>query len=221
MRRRAIIGKCLLSITTLFMLSLSGYGQTFSEWFKQKKTQKKYLINQIVALEAYTKVAKKGYDVVSGGLQTYHRIKDGDFRIHEFFFGSLKKVNPAIAHMGAVTEIERMQVAALKDYRDVSAVLDRQYLSDDEIRYVRHVFDQALDDLAKMTDDVALLVSDGSLEMGDDERFARIKDVFIEVRDICTFIRSFANDTRLLLLYRQRGEADVKRLKLLYGLKGR
>jgi 3-phenylpropionate/cinnamic acid dioxygenase small subunit len=42
--------------------------QTFDEWFKQKETQIKYLVEQIGALKAYGEVVKRGYDIAHNGL---------------------------------------------------------------------------------------------------------------------------------------------------------
>ena len=45
--------KKLLIMFLLGMLATTTQAQTFAEWFKQKKTQKKYLVQQIAALQVY------------------------------------------------------------------------------------------------------------------------------------------------------------------------
>jgi hypothetical protein len=59
--------------------------QTANEWFKQKKTQTKYLIEQIAALNVYLKTAKKGYDIAQRGLTLIGDIKDGSFQMDKTF----------------------------------------------------------------------------------------------------------------------------------------
>src|SRR3546814_4811730 len=54
----------------------------WKEWFRQKKTQKEYLVMQIAALQAYIQVAKRGYEIAKTGLTTIGNIKDGDFNLH-------------------------------------------------------------------------------------------------------------------------------------------
>ncbi|ULT42931.1 conjugal transfer protein TraI [Niabella defluvii] len=59
----------------LFLLLVVSAGsnlqaQTFAEWFQQKKTQKKYLLQQIAALQVYIGYAKKGYNIAKDGLNT-------------------------------------------------------------------------------------------------------------------------------------------------------
>lgn len=42
--------------------------QTFDEWFRQKKTQKKYLVQQIAALKVYLGYLKEGYEIAQKGM---------------------------------------------------------------------------------------------------------------------------------------------------------
>ena len=83
------------------------------EWFQQKETQKKYLLQQIAALEIYYDYAKKGYDIASKELGIIRQIKDGDFNLHRDFFNALQRVNPAIANWSRVGEIINLQVKIL------------------------------------------------------------------------------------------------------------
>src|SRR3954471_4245804 len=79
--------------------------QTFSEWFRQKKTQKKYLIEQIAALEVYAGYLEKGYSIMSEGLSQINSIKHGEFDLHESYFTSLKNINPHIKDYTNVNDI--------------------------------------------------------------------------------------------------------------------
>ena len=52
--------------TLLILFVLAGglsQAQTFNEWFRQKATQKKYLIQQIAALQVYLDYVQKGYAI--------------------------------------------------------------------------------------------------------------------------------------------------------------
>src|SRR3954466_3372099 len=87
---------------TTFIISLllafagQSQGQTFSEWFRQKKTQKKYLIEQIAALQVYEDYLEKGYSIVNEGLSQIKDIKHGDYDLHSGYFSSIKNINPTI-----------------------------------------------------------------------------------------------------------------------------
>ncbi len=63
--------------------------QTFSEWFRQKKTQQRYLLEQIAALRVYAGYVHKGYGIVSDGLQTVRDITNVEFNLHGFFISGV------------------------------------------------------------------------------------------------------------------------------------
>ena len=48
--------------------------QTWAEWFRQKATQKKYLLQQIAALHVYSGYLSKGYSIAKDGLNTIKSI---------------------------------------------------------------------------------------------------------------------------------------------------
>jgi 3-phenylpropionate/cinnamic acid dioxygenase small subunit len=57
--------KIMKKILTIFLLvTASGvYAQNWKEWTQQKKTQIKYLVNQIAALQIYATYVEKGYAI--------------------------------------------------------------------------------------------------------------------------------------------------------------
>src|SRR5438046_646086 len=85
--------------------------QTYDEWVRQSKTQKKYLLEQILALKTYIGYAEKGYSIASKGLNTIKDIKDGDFNLHDNFFNSLSAVNPQVKKYSKVAAIIAMQIS--------------------------------------------------------------------------------------------------------------
>ena len=54
------------------VVSTSVKAQTFAEWFQQGATQKKYLLQQIAALQVYIGYVQKGYSIAKKGLK-YHQ----------------------------------------------------------------------------------------------------------------------------------------------------
>lgn len=70
--------------------------QNYSEWFRQKKTQKSYLLQQIVGLQYYINLAEHWYQMVQKGTQTWHELQSGNIKIHQLFFQSLKTPNPIV-----------------------------------------------------------------------------------------------------------------------------
>ncbi len=99
----------------LFVLSVSFcQGQTYDEWFRQKKTKEKYLLQQVAALQTYIGYAEKGYSIATCGLNAIKEFKHGDFNLHNTFFNSLSTVNPAIKKYSKVVAIIAMQISIAK-----------------------------------------------------------------------------------------------------------
>ncbi len=102
--------KKLIAIITLTISVTVCKAQTFAEWFKQKETQKRYLIQQIAAFQAYLGYVQKGFSIAQKGLSTISNIKKGDFNLHKDFFASLKSINPKIRNYAKVADIVRFQL---------------------------------------------------------------------------------------------------------------
>src|SRR5690606_36713128 len=102
MKKITIIAGMLLTV------SANQQAQTFKEWFRQKKTQIEYLIQQIAALQLYIGYAKKGYNIAKEGLNTIGGFTRGEFDLHGNFIHSLKKVNPEIKPYTRMADIIAM-----------------------------------------------------------------------------------------------------------------
>jgi hypothetical protein len=70
--------------------------QSFSEWFRQQKTQIKYLHQQIGALQALTDAIEDGYGIIGEGTDTIGWVLQKDEDQHAAYFASLQHVKPAI-----------------------------------------------------------------------------------------------------------------------------
>ena len=74
----------------VIQISSIAHTQTWDEWFRQKETQKKYLLEQIAALNVYLGYVKEGYSIARDGLRIINDIKQGDFKLHDDKFQSLQ-----------------------------------------------------------------------------------------------------------------------------------
>lgn len=88
--------KRVIAFLGLAGLFLRGRAQTFAEWFEQKKTQIRYLKEQIAALESYEQVVAQGYGIDGQGLLAIGGIKRADLDLHQGYFESLTTVNPVV-----------------------------------------------------------------------------------------------------------------------------
>lgn len=209
-----------------FLLILTGFivdnlqAQTFAEWFQQKKTQKKYLVQQIAALQVYIEFAQKGYHIAKEGLTAIGSITKGEFNLHTDFFNSLKNVNPEVKRYVKIAGIISLQIQIVQNCnRAIKQFKSMDAFSNDELSYIGSVFSRLLDDCDKTLDELITITTDGKLKMKDDERFSRIDKLFSEMQDMFTFSQSFSNNAGLLAASRLREKSDIQTSRLLNGIK--
>ncbi|MDR2272007.1 MAG: hypothetical protein LBF27_13970 [Sphingobacterium sp.] len=213
--------KKLFYILLLFLLGTTKVdAQNFSEWFRQKKTQKKYLIEQIAALKIYSEYLKKGYDIGKKGLGTISQIKNGEFNLHRDFFGALATVNPAIKRDPRVTEIEQMQTAIL-ELKDqvISNLANAQGLNEREKQYIKVVFGRLLENCRNVLDDLGDVALSNNLTMKDDQRLNRIELLHRNMADNYRFAKHFKNQITSLLASRRQDQREAEQSHLIFGIK--
>lgn len=194
--------------------------QTFAEWFQQKKTQKKYLLQQIAALQVYIGYAQKGYNIAKDGLNTIGGFTRGEFNLHTDYFNSLKSVNPEVKRYAKVADIIALQIKIVQNYnRTYRQLNSSDAFSGDELAYISRVFGRLLDDCDKTLDELITITTDSKLEMKDDERIERIDKLYLDMQDKFTFSQSFSNDATSLAASRIKDKTDVQTSRVLRGIK--
>lgn len=201
-------------------LSTGTKAQTFAEWFRQSSTQKKYLLQQIAALQVYIGYVQKGYSIAGQGLNTISDIKNGEFNLHKDYFNSLKTVNPKIKNYSKVADIIGLQVNIIKVYKEASKQVKQSSLFNaGEISYINGVFERLLDDCTKAIDALITVTTSGELEMKDDGRLKRIDALYTDMQDKYTFVQGFSNEAKLLATSRSREQNDIQTIRSIKGIK--
>ncbi len=212
--------RILVIATVCLFASLSSSAQTTDEWLNQNSTQKKYLLQQIAALKVYLGYAKKGYNIVTGGINTIRNIKDGDLNLHRDFFNRLQNVNPAIRRYTKVADIIAYQVKIIKQTKLVlQQIRETKQFTEGELDYCKQVFDTLLNECIKTVEELILVTTSGELEMKDAERLKRIDWLYADVQDKYSFACSFSEDMGLLAMQRLGEQMEISRSKLINGIK--
>lgn len=207
----------ILAVGMLVALSMAAdvaSAQTWNEIFKQKKTQKKYLLQQIAALQVYIGYAKKGYDLVGSGIHLVKDITNGEFGLHRAFFASLATVNPSIKNSAVVGEIVSGglgMISVLGGWKNMD-------LSETEWPYVALVRANLLTECAHDLEELLLVTTSGKLEMKDDERLQRLEKLRLSVQDKYDFALSFTSELEILARQRLREERDINDVRRWYEL---
>jgi hypothetical protein len=212
--------KKLLIILTMVLCAENLFAQTWAEWFRQKETQKKYLLQQIAALKVYSGYLSKGYSNAKNGLNTIKSIKNGDLLQHTNSFTSLVTVNPKIKQSKKVADIIAMQISITKQTSNaIKRFRNNHHFTTTEINYLQSVFNTLLSACAKNLDELLNLIINGNLQMKDDERIKAIDKIYVDMQDKQQFVRAFSNNAAGLSIQRSNEENDIIISKKLNGLK--
>lgn len=188
--------------------------QTWDEWFRQKKTQRRYLAKQIALLKVYLGYLKKGYEIADKGLTTIHNIKNGDFNLHRDFFGSLKNVNPHIRNSAKVADIIAFQIYIIQSIRQVNNFCkNNEQFTPEEIRYVAAVYSNMLFLCDASISELLMIIGTNQTEMKDDERLMRIDRLYDDMLDKQAFVKAFDSDVRLIAREREREQQSIERMR--------
>lgn len=212
--------KKLFFLLFIALLSVSVKAQTFAEWFRQKKTQKKYLLQQIAGLQMYIGYAQKGYSIAQDGLNVIGDIKHGELNLHNDYFNSLKTVNPTISKYSKADDIIALPLKIIKVYKNAyKSVQQSGTFNAGETKYINEVFNRLIDDCAGTVDQLTMIVTSNQLSMKDDERLKRIDGLYNDMQDKYTFAQSFAGEAKILAASRLKERNDVQTSGGLNGIK--
>lgn len=163
----------------LFTVGLaSSRAQLAAEWLRQNQTQRKYLALQIAALKQYASVARRGYDIVSGGLRTVEQIKRGDLDLHSVFLSSLKHVSPFVRRHEKVLALTGSYLSLVEHCRSMKLRWKRLGgLASWERSALGRAYELFAADVANDILVLADIVTDGWYEMKDAERIRTVDEL--------------------------------------------
>lgn len=195
------------------------YGQTWKEWFKQKKTQIEYYLKQIAALKIYADYLEKGYNIAKDGTSLINDIKHGDFNLHNDYFTSLKSVSTNVRNYSKVSAIISDQTSIQKSFRKLLNYCDgSDQLTSEEKNYIHSVYSNLNSESTKDLDKLLLVITSGQLEMTEDERIKKIDQVYLSMKDKLSFSRSFSNQLFILIQQRFNYKNEIDRSKKIFGV---
>jgi hypothetical protein len=192
-----------------------GSAQTFAEWFSQKKTQLKYLTQQIAALEQYGSYVKQGYRIAQGGWGDIGSWVKGEFDLHSAYYSSLRTVNPGIKNDSKADSIVAYAQLIPQQFDHLSGLAN---LDGDTRSYIGRVKTAVLTETDKDIVELQMVMTDGKAQLTDDERIKRLDAIYDRVKDKLVFSGSFCNDVRMLIVQRNNSLNDINTLKSIYGI---
>ena len=202
--------KAAILIFAIIMFSREGFTQTIEEWTQQKQTQIKYLLNQVAANKVYIAYLQKGYSIASKGLTTIGQIKNGEYTLHKYFFNALLSINPAIKNWSKVAGIVAIQVQIIKQVnKGFNRIKELDQLTPDELDYCSTIIQNLFNDCEEIIRELLIIISDGNLEMKDDERIRRIDQLYGSMQSNFTFCTKLNNQMHMLSVQRIHERAAI------------
>ena len=175
------------------------------------------LMEQIAKFEVYLSYLKKGYDIVNKGLTLVGDIKHGDFSLHKDYFNSLDQVNPQIKSDVKIAAMIAMQVEMLSSYKAYyKQFRAASVFTNQEINYLYSVFTTLLNDVAEDITELTTVITDGQLQMKDDERINRIDKLYTGMTGKYDFLYSFGNQVQVQSWQRQKELQELKTIQKIY-----
>jgi hypothetical protein len=201
-----VLNFLLLQMAISLMLS----AQNTDEWLRQAKTQRKYLIEQILALRTFSDCMQTGYSIVDQGLTAIENIKKGDLILHETFFHSESITSPAVAQLSTSLGIFSLcKLIVRKSNVLDNNMRDHQCLLPGEIVYVHRSCQRVIEDLSNLSNDLVTLSTPGEYQLSDHARIRRLESLYGSLQSAYQFLIGVQNSVKVLC--NQRLQEDFNR----------
>lgn len=204
-------------VVLLMCACFNADAQTFKEWFRQKKTQREYLLNQIAALHVYSGYLKRGYNIVKDGTDAISDFTGGEFGLHRNYFSRLKEVDPELLRSGKVESTIRLHSEMERQRVETRRQINRSdYIATDEKRYLGKLIDGLAHDADNELEELLMVIHSDRLELTDDERIKRIDGIYRRSQELYALHQNTLPMAIGLMESRQREASEIELLRKMY-----
>lgn len=211
--------KKLLAFTVMTVaasaLATTVRAQTFAEWFQQKKTQKKYLLQQIAELQVYASYYKAGNSIARNGLGSITGYLKSENGLHTTFYNNLNNVSPVVKNNKQLNDILQWQKDILARMNSLDKTAN---LNNDERKYIIQVKAALFKDCDQEITELQNVVTDSKLKMSDEERLKHIGVIHSAMQNNYRFASAFADQVKVYAVQRVRENNNVFAEKKIFGI---
>lgn len=174
----------------------------------QKLSEYKQILSDMYT--AYTQI-KQGYEQIKN-------IAEGNYSLHEGFLDALLEVSPVVRNYIKITTIINNEAQLVREYKAATAYWNKNgHFSVAELDGINSVYGTLLNGSLRNLDELAMIVTAGSLRMNDAERLAAIDRIDKDMTDRLAFLRVFNNQAAIQAGQRAIDENNISALKGIYG----
>lgn len=204
----------LIWATLLFLQSGRAVAQT------QEAEQLLLNVEKLAQLKKILENMYQGYQVVSKGYTTIKDISEGNFRLHQIFLDGLLEVSPVVKSYKRVSDIISCQKRMMQEGRQAfQRFSSGKQFTIQEIAYLSQVYQNLLEQSAKLLEELILVMTAGKLRMSDDERMRAIDRIYSRVQDQYAFLKQFSNNAALLALLREKERKEIANSRKIHNIK--
>ena len=187
--------------------------QTAAEFFRQKKTQEKYLLKQLAYLELYGSELRKGYQLAKEGWGTIKGLTADEFKLHKAFFDALAKVSGVVQNDFRVIAIAKLQVRIRSSLGALAAnPAIPQYLNG----YIKQVQQTVMQECDEDLGELMEVVLSGEVEMDDEARLERLELLYAAMKKKAAFTSYFCAEVQGLQVNQKGYEVDLESIRRFY-----
>ncbi len=162
---------------------------------------------------------KKGYQILQGGYDAIKGIAEGNFSLHKVFLDGLMEVSPGVRNYRRVADIINYQIALIREYKNVyKRFKGSNNFNNDELNYLSRVYNNLLKGSLRNLDELATIITGGTMPMSDGERLQAIDRIYADMQDKLMFLRHFNNTTTILAVQRAKEKNDAGAIQKIYGI---
>lgn len=213
--------KNVLLVTCCCLFTWGGYAQNSAEWLRQKRTQTRYLIEQILANGVYQDYLKKGYRVLQGGLNIIGEWKSREFDLHtQYLEAERNGLLPVIPKMWTARFAE-LSRTYIRESRALSQLCQSgSHLGSKEQHLIYQVIARLEEQYTRHMDSFIELATFRSRALNDRQRLESLNKLMDQLGAEVSLLANFQAEVSWLLAQRKAEQRDLSRVRNWYGQGG-
>ncbi|MBV2227584.1 TerB family tellurite resistance protein [Sphingobacterium mizutaii] len=176
-------------------------------------------VEKLAQFRSILKQMKQGYAVLNSGYRTVKDLSEGNFTLHRTFLDGLLRVSPSVLRYRKIVEIIDMQVRVVEQCkRGYSRLRASLLFNPQELHYISGIHDRLLRLSLGNLNELLLVLSEQTLEMGDGERLSHIDAIHRQMEEKLHFLDHFNTEASILHLQRKKEMNSNRSMGKIHGM---
>jgi len=139
---------------------------------------------------------------------------------YQKYFDELRQVKLLISYYQRIKDITQKEGRIINEYKRAwNLIKNDSHFTAKELDYMEKVYNGILDETIKNIDQLAMVINSMQTQMADEKRLEIIDKTSVKVDENYMDLLLFNRQNAMLSLQRASDEADINRVKSIYGLR--